>query len=155
MHIPTATVAFVATLTVVTPATVVGHAPQKPATPAIASPLSALWQQSLPVSGDSTRAPALVAGDAVVVVAYADTGLSAYASSDGRPMWSDPLAPLLPPVLAEDVVVVATHGALRALSLDAGRAVWQAELEAAPSTLVALGDRVGAVIGTELSSSAK
>lgn len=145
---PAATTAIIAILALAAAGVAVA---QKSSTPASAEPpLAIIWRLPLQVLGDRPQAPDLLAGDAVVVVARADAGLSAFAAKDGAALWSSPVVATVPPVLASETVVVAARGVLRGIATATGDGVWQAELDAGPSLLFAVADRVGAVIAGEM-----
>jgi outer membrane protein assembly factor BamB len=145
-----ATTVILATLTIGAAATTLPQRTPKPSPKPAEPPLTVVWRQPLPVLAERPGAPTVVANANVVVVSREDAGLFARAASDGSQLWSASVGSVVPPVLAGERIVVASQGTVRSLALNTGDGVWQVELDADPSALLAIGDQAGAVLGGEM-----
>jgi len=105
------------------------------------------------VMPDADEAPWLTIGSTAAFLAGAHVGLTAFdAGGDLAPLWSSPHVSELPPLAVADVVVTVAGSSLVAVRQDRNDVAWRVALDAAPTTLFALGDRVGVSTGRNLST---
>jgi outer membrane protein assembly factor BamB len=110
--------------------------------------MNVAWQKEIEIAG----AAHLAIGLRAVVVAGAESGLSAYALDDGRPLWRSEKTSLVQPVITGGLVVIATSEAVEALSEETGTTAWHTRIEAnaLPPTLHATAQLVVLVRGTQI-----
>ena len=116
-------------------------------TPAVPTGISVLWRRSpVPFKGPAT----LTAGSRSIFLNSSETGVGAFSIDDGKTLWSSDLVSDLPAVVTGTQIAVVSGESIHVLAQDTGVEVWRATIGPATSGLFTLGDRVGAVVASEL-----
>jgi outer membrane protein assembly factor BamB len=100
------------------------------ATPAPIERHTRAWTRAISAPGVA----AIAVSAKLIAVAGPESALSVYAAADGAPVWSSQLLTRLPPVIAGDVVVIASGSGVKALRAASGEPVWDAAAPAAAAT---------------------
>jgi hypothetical protein len=72
------------------------------------------------------------------------------AAEDGAALWSSTHVSELPPVTAGDIVVTVADRALVAVRQARDEVAWRADLDATPTRIVAMADRIAIIAGREI-----
>jgi len=84
--------------------------------------MTVAWQKEIEITG----AAHLAIGRRAVVMAGSESGLSAYALDDGRPLWRNDKKSVVQPVITSGLVIIATPDGVEALNEESGETAWQA-----------------------------
>jgi len=110
-----------------------------------------LWERTIEMPADEDAAPWLATGGTAAFVAGAHVGLMAFnAAEDGAALWSSTHVSELPPVTAGDIVVTVADRSLVAVRQARDEVAWRADLDATPTRIVAMADRIAIIAGREI-----
>jgi outer membrane protein assembly factor BamB len=119
-----------------------------PTTPADTGALAVAWRKEVKIDG----LPRLAAGASAVFVGTAESGLAAYAATDGRELWSSAQKTDFAPIVVGNKVVGISGTSLGAIHQETGQPAWEAVLGGpdAPARFEAAGELAILTAGRDL-----
>ena len=95
-----------------------------PTAPADAGVLAVAWRKEVKIDG----LPRLAAGGSAVIIGTAESGMAAYAATDGRELWTSAAKTDFAPIVVGGTVAGISGTTLEALHQETGQPAWRAVL---------------------------